>query len=102
MSIDTLLNELVGDNPEQLEKPSTLAKFVGIKPDTLNDWVSRYPDHLPALKLPSSSQNDARLLVEFFRSADGIVQFNRFLANSMKLGMTLPLSVPGLDRGQAF
>lgn len=66
-SIDTFLNELAGDNPEQLEKPSTLAKFLGIKPDTLNDWVSRYPEHLPALKLPSSIRIRRCDLVEFLK-----------------------------------
>ena len=41
--------------------------------------------------------NDARLLQEFYRSADQLVQYNRFTANSEPLKMTLPLSIPGVD-----
>ncbi len=66
-NIATFLNELAGDNPEQLEKPSILAKFLGIKPDTLHDWVSRYPNHLPALKLPSSIRIRRCDLVDFLK-----------------------------------
>jgi len=38
--------------------------------------------------------DDVRLLQEFFRSADRIVQYNRYYANREPLKVTLPISVP--------
>jgi hypothetical protein len=65
--IDTFLAQLAGDNPEQWEKPSTLAKPLGVKPDTINDWCSRYPELLPILRLPGSIRIHRCDLVAFLR-----------------------------------
>lgn len=66
-NINTFLTEIAGDNPEKLEKLSTLAKLLEIKPDTILDWQRRYPEHLPALKLPSSIRIRRCDLVEFLK-----------------------------------
>jgi hypothetical protein len=66
-SIDPILNSLLSDQPEKLEKPSALAGLLGIKSDTILDWQRRYPEHLPALKLPASIRIRRCDLVAFLR-----------------------------------
>jgi Helix-turn-helix domain len=55
MSQINLLGSILGDSPDSFEKPSTLAALVGVKPETISDWAKRYPEQLPALRLPGGS-----------------------------------------------
>lgn len=66
-SVETLLNDLLSNEPEKLEKLSVLAKELSVKSPTIIDWVNRYPEHLPALRLPSSIRIRRKDLVEFLR-----------------------------------
>jgi hypothetical protein len=52
-SFDNLLASILESAaPEKLEKPSALAKFLGIKSSTLISWAHKYPETLPSLTLP--------------------------------------------------
>src|SRR5262249_44188507 len=66
-SSEALLISLLSDNPEKLEKLSTLARELGIKVPALIDWLNRYPDDLPALRLPGSLRVRRKDLVAFLR-----------------------------------
>jgi hypothetical protein len=59
-NIDSLLTDILGDSPDTYEKPSTLAALLGVKPETITDWSTRYPEELPSLKLPGGTRRIRR------------------------------------------
>jgi hypothetical protein len=65
--IDKLLTDLLSETPETFEKPSTLAGYIGVKPETVSDWAARYPEDLPSLKLPGSVRIRRCDLVAFLK-----------------------------------
>jgi hypothetical protein len=58
---------LLSDEPEKLERLSVLAEAIDVKSRTLLDWIERYPEDLPALRLPGSLRLRRKDLVAFLK-----------------------------------
>lgn len=66
-NLEPALESILGPNPDQWDKPSNLAKLLGIQSKTVRDWIERYPDHLPTLRLPGSYRIRRRDFVAFLK-----------------------------------
>jgi hypothetical protein len=63
----SILDGLLGDQPDNFESPTKLAQLIGVKPDTIGDWCRRYPEALPCIKLPGSVRIRRADLIEFLK-----------------------------------